>query len=92
MVMEAIRPFQVTGIKRINGLQDAPKSVEIKGYCMLQNAGAQPAYFDTTKDADASTGAMIAAGETFPQVLYVDSISVVSNTTGTDIAVILLDI
>ena len=90
--MEAIRPFQVTGIKRINGLLDAPQSIEIKGYCMLQNVGTQPAYFDTTKDADAVTGAMIAGGETFPQILYVDNISVVSNTTGTDIAVILLDI
>lgn len=90
--MEAIRPFQVTEIKRINGLKDAAKAIDVKGYCMLQNAGAQPAYFDTTKDADASTGAILAAGETFPEVLYVDSISVVSNTTGTDIAVILLDI
>lgn len=63
---------------------------------MLVNAGAQPLYFKEKAvdnvDCTATNGMVVPANTVFPQVLTAQTLSLISNATGTSYAILFLDI
>lgn len=60
---------------------------------MIANTGAQPLYINPAVTATASNGFLIPAGTVLPIKMAVsDNLSVISNATGTDVAVLYFDV
>ena len=60
---------------------------------MIANTGAQPLYINPAVTATASNGFLIPAGTVLPIKMAVSgNLSVISNATGTDVAVLYFDV
>jgi len=61
--------------------------------CLISNTGAQPLYFHPTTTATTSNGFLVPAMTTLQiKITVKNNLSVISNATGTSIAVLILDI
>lgn len=61
--------------------------------CMIANTGAQPLYINPAETATAANGFLIPAGTVLPiKLAVVGNLSVISNATGTSIAVLYFDV
>lgn len=60
---------------------------------MIANTGAQPLYINPAETATAANGFLIPAGTVLPIKMTVSgNLSAISNTTGTDVAVLYFDV
>ena len=60
---------------------------------MIANTGAQPAYINPATTATAANGFLIPANTTIPlKFTCTGNLSVISNATGTNLAIIFLDV
>jgi hypothetical protein len=90
-----IEPYSIKDVKVDSSLVAVAKDVLIKGRkFMLSNTGAQPMYFKEKNEvaATASNAMLCPAGTVFSAVLTADTLSVISNATGTSYAIMFLDI
>jgi len=61
--------------------------------CLISNTGAQPLYFHPNLTVTAENGFLVAAGTQLQTKFTVkNNLSVISNATGTSVAVLILDI
>ena len=91
-----IEPYSPKEVVNVSSLVAVEQTVDIKGKkCLISNTGAQPAYFkEKNIDGIAATTAnsmLIPAGEVFPVILTGDVFSFISNATGTNLALLILD-
>lgn len=90
-------PYSIKEIIPVTGLVAATQNISINGRkLMVSNTGAQPAYFKEKSidgvDCTAANGFLLPANTVFPQVLNAVTLSVISNATGTTLAIMILDI
>lgn len=94
--MNLPRAYQIDDVKVVTGLVAAAQDVPINNRVfMISNTGAQPAYFlpKAKGVATAANGMLIPAGTVFPQYFSCDgNLSVISNATGTSLAILFLDV
>jgi hypothetical protein len=89
-----IEPYSIKDIVVDSSLKDTAEDVSIKSRkFMLSNTGAQPMYFKEKNDvaATASNAMLCPAGTVFPVALTADTLSLISNATGTSYAIMFLD-
>jgi hypothetical protein len=61
--------------------------------CLISNTGAQPAYFHPTTTATVANGFLVPAmTQMLTKFSVKNNLSVISNATGTSVAVLILDI
>lgn len=90
-----IIPYKIVDVIIKSNLVAVAQDIAISGKSfMISNTGAQPAYFKEKSGvaATASNAMLIPANNVFPQVLTADTLSVISNATGTNLAILILDI
>lgn len=92
--MELPRAYQIIEVIVDNALADTAKDIPINNRVfMLSNTGAQPIYFNPKETATADNGMLLPANTVFPQYFSCDgNLSVISNATGSSLAVLILDI
>lgn len=94
--MQLPRSYQLDEVFTVAALADTAVDIPIKNRVfMISNTGAQPAYFMPKNQgvATEATGFLIPAGQVFPQYFSCDDqLSVISNATGTSIAILYLDV
>ena len=92
--MQLPRAYQIVDVEVVGTLVDTAQDVAIKDRVfMISNTGAQPAYFHPTQTATAANGMLVPAGEVFPMYFSChENLSVISNATGTSIAILYLDV
>ncbi|MHB8916537.1 MAG: hypothetical protein ACYC4H_00805 [Desulfocucumaceae bacterium] len=95
--MEAIRTVQAEAVE-VKTIVDTAQSFALNGRpCMISNTGAQPCYINPGATATAANGFLVAAGTTLPIKFTVSTdvnsgnLSVISNLTGTSVAVMYFD-
>ncbi|WP_041225788.1 MULTISPECIES: hypothetical protein [unclassified Dehalobacter] len=91
-----IEPYSIKDIIINSSLAGTEATVAIKSRkFMLSNTGAQPMYFkEKSVDnvaATASNAMLVPANTVFPQVLTAQTLSLISNVTGTSYAIMILD-
>ena len=76
------------------GIVGAAQDIPINGRpFMIANTGAQPLYINPAATATAANGFLIPAGTLLPiKLAVVGNLSVISNATGTSIAVLYFDV
>lgn len=89
-------PYSIKEIIPVTGLVAAAQNIPISGRkFMISNTGAQPAYFKEKTvdnvDCTAANGFLLPANTVFPQMLNAVTLSVISNATGTTLAIMILD-
>ena len=89
--------YAVKEVIIVSSLVAAEQTVEISGKTfMISNTGAQPAYFkEKAVDAVAATASnamLIPANTVFPTQINARTLSVISNSTGTTLAILILDL
>lgn len=89
-------PYAIKEVIRVSTLVDTAQNIDIKlKKFLISNTGAQPMYFKEkyidSVDATAANGFLIPAGTVFPLLLTAETLSVVSNATGTTAAILILD-
>lgn len=93
--MNYIQPYSIKDVKVDSSLAGTAKDVSIKSKTfMLSNTGAQPMYFKEKNGvaATASNAMLCPANSVYPAILTADTLSVISNATGTSYAIMFLDI
>lgn len=96
--MHAQRTVQAEAVE-IKTIVDTAQNFALNGRpCMISNTGAQPAYINPGATATAANGFLVSAGTTLPIKFTVSpgvnsgNLSVISNVTGTTMAVMYFDI
>jgi len=96
--LHAQRTVQAETVE-VKTIVDTAQNFAVNGRpCMISNTGAQPAYINPGTTATAANGFLVAAGTTLPIKFTVSpninsgNLSVISNATGTTVAVIYFDI
>lgn len=90
-----IEPYSLKEIIVNTDIKNAAVDVAIKGRkFMLHNTGAQPLYFKEKNGAAATTtnSDLCPAGSVYPIPMVADTLSLISNATGTSYAIQILDI
>lgn len=92
--MELPRAYQMDEVVTIAGLDDTAQDIAVDyRVFMIANVGAQPLYFNPKTTATAANGFLVPAGTVFPQYFSCPgNLSVISNSTGTDVAILYLDV
>jgi hypothetical protein len=92
--MELSRAYQITEVITLANLVAVAQNIPIKNRVfMLSNTGAQPIYFNPKETATAANGMLLPANTVFPMYFSCDgNLSVISNATGSSLAVLILDV
>jgi hypothetical protein len=92
--MELPRAYQITEVITLANLVAVAQDIAIKNRVfMISNTGAQPIYFNPKTTATAANGMLLPANTVFPQYFSCDgNLSVISNATGSSLAVLILDV
>lgn len=96
-MLEAQRTVQAEAVE-VKTIVDEAQDFALNGRpCMISNTGAQPAYINPATTATDANGFLLAAGTTLPIKFTVSpdvnsgNLSVISNATGTTVAVMYFD-
>ena len=96
--MHATRTVQAEAVE-VKTVVDTAQNFALSGRpCMISNTGAQPLYINPNGVATAANGFLVAAGTTLPIKFTVSpsvnsgNLSVISNATGTTVAVMYFDL
>jgi hypothetical protein len=92
--MELSRAYQIVDVITLANLVAVAQDIAIKNRVfMIANTGAQPIYFNPKETATATNGMLLPANTVFPAYFSCDgNLSVISNATGSSLAVLILDI
>jgi hypothetical protein len=92
--MHLPRAYQIIEVIPIAALADTAQDVPINNRVfMISNTGAQPIYFNPKGVATAANGMLLPANTVFPMYFSCDgNLSVISNATGSSLAVLILDV
>ena len=85
---------RATEVLTVGALVATAQNIPINGRpCLISNTGAQPAYFHPTTTATAANGFLVPANTAMQTKFTVkNNLSVISNATGTSVAVLILDV
>jgi hypothetical protein len=92
--MHLPRAYQITEVIPIANIVAVAQDIAINNRVfMLSNTGAQPIYFNPKTTATAANGMLLPANTVFPMYFSCDgNLSVISNATGSSLAVLILDV
>jgi hypothetical protein len=92
--MHLPRAYQITEVITKANIVAVAQTIPIKNRVfMISNTGAQPIYFNPKETATAANGMLISANTVFPMYFSCDgNLSVISNATGSSLAVLILDV
>lgn len=85
---------KMIGVSVIAAVVELAQDIAVNGRpVLISNTGAQPLYINPAATATAANGFLVPANTAFPlKFTCTGNLSVISNATGTSVAVIILDI